>query len=225
MAASTWIERFLYASLPGERTISLTDSGGGPVSFTIATTATVTNALADLEAQANADATLAGTYTFTLDATGAGVTLACGETFTVSFSESMHKALGFGSTSYSGSASYSSDVVARAWMRIHFERDAYGVAERVSLREWRHGRHDAMVHHYARTAECRFWAASADYDVARESGLFDGKLRLHPSSSSNAYGFADLDGYHDLNPYEHQRLGTTGQDEGYVHIELMAVVA
>jgi len=203
-----YIQRWLKHDLAGERTIKLTDSGGGPITFTLAATAVLADALADLEAQADADATLSGAYTFSF-AAATGVTFACDETFTLEFTESMHKACGFSSaTGHTGASSYASDQVAGgAWMNLNGKL-SWDIPETIGpekLHEYTHGRHDAFVFPLAQVTNVSMLVPRTTWTAVVDSGpLLSGKVRCHCSSDTSAFSPTNLDGYLDCFPYDPQ---------------------
>jgi hypothetical protein len=220
-----WIERHIPHDRLGERTITLTDSGGGPETFTLTATDTITAALADLQGQANASGVLNGTYTFALAAETTGVTLSCTENFTVTFTDNMGKTLGFVSGGpWAGATSYTDDTPAGGWADCFVGFDAIDVEKNERLREYRHGRHDAWTHAYTRKVMVNLWINAADWTTQEDTPLLDGLFRIHCTASASPYSFTNPDGYLDVYPYDRRATHFLGSDEGQVAIELLGTV-
>lgn len=197
------IEAWLYTSGVEDthnatQQLQLTDSGGGPITLTLSAPMVFMDALADFESQANAHATLNGTYAFTWDAAAKAVQVACSENFTLAFEGNLHAALGFSSASgHTGTTSYLGDQQAKG--RYDAVRCKVGPLQEgalIDVRHYRHGRHRAIG--WSNHDKWRSTLTIATTDAASFLGSYchAGLVRVYQNSDdTTAVSATNPDGY------------------------------
>jgi hypothetical protein len=197
--ATQYLQAWFYHAINATNQITLTDSGGGPVTFTLTSSQVFSDALAELESLADADATLNGAYTFSFSTSTGAITLACDETFTYSLSSSMATMLGFSNTTQSGATSYVSDLQPHAFRVVQGAGyDVPQAMDAVDLREYRHNRSVAYATHNGRRVPFYVVDEVAEFQQLYAGPLLNGKVRLHHTASASPYSLTNLDGYLDL---------------------------
>lgn len=198
--ATQYIEGWAYDGLNSNNRITLTDSGGGPVTFTLGASAVFTDALADWQAQANASGTLNGTYAFFFSLITGKVRLACTETFSFTLEDNLKRWLGFASATGAGTNIYDSDVQPHAFRVMDLScTDAPAAEEVVELRQYRYGRGAAYATNIGQRVRLEVVDTDTALDILLEGPLLHGKVRVHRDSSNGAvYSPSNLSGYMDV---------------------------
>jgi hypothetical protein len=220
------MESWLYKDLPSLRQIKLTDAGGGPITFTLQSDNPVEVALADWQAQANADATLSLTYTFSWNASTQQVTFAATGNFSLSLDGSLPAAFGFSTSSWSGASSYASDETPKAIANpININYQPPWPGQETQLRRYRWGRTTARAHHRAMVTTEEITMLTPQANTLLAGPLFAGKLRLFPCGfTSGVYQADSLRGYHDVYPWEIPTARPEGSGDSHTTVVFAASV-
>lgn len=220
------IECFLFIGLDGLNRIDLTDSGGGPVSFYLTSTAPVSEALTDWQTQANADATLAGTYTFGYVSASGVVRFSCTENFTLALRGSTPEAFGFSAASYAGASVYSSDLTPLAvYNPSNIDYEIPKVAREHELKRYRWGRITSRSSYRARISRIVVSLPAADWEDLGHGPLLAARARYYPLGyTSGAWSSSNLRGYLDVHPYDPTDVSSWGNLDADTEIALVGVV-
>lgn len=220
-----YLEAWGFVGIDAMNSITLTDTAG-PVTVSNTASAPFRTLISELKSLANADATLNGLYTFSIDTAANTVTLACDLTFTYTISASLAEFWGFSAVTQSGSTSYVSDL------QPHAFRSMLGVCydvpqsmDTVELREYRHRRHAAYATHNGRRVRVEAVDTITELRQLIKGPLFGGKVRVHHTASSTAYSLTNLDGYLDVSMAEIPTVALFGPSEDYGRVELVGTLA
>lgn len=222
------IQCYLYADLDGMRSIQLTDSGGGPITLTLGSTQSVSDALDDWQTQANDPGSgLNGTYTFEWLPAVQRVSFLCSEAFTLVLDGSLRHAFGFAAASMSGDSSYTSDETPEAVTNpINVDYEPPWPAEETERSQYRWGRISNQVHYHAELTRLSVLIDGAIWDQLEGGPLLTGRAIYYPCGyTSGAYSKANLRGSLDVYPYEWADSRPMGNQGSDVEITTIAGVA
>ncbi len=229
--ATSWIECWHKYDLKSTNVLRLSTDGATWVDLTLTADAVFTDALAEWETLANADATLtasAQTYTFSFDEDAGTVTLACDANFYAEAKYDELTLMGMPS-SFGPTLSQTSTGTVYAFLALEgrIDFDMPEALEQTTLREWRHGRKDAVVTSYARKVRARFWLNTSDWATYAAGGpLLNGKTRIHCTTETTAFALGNIDGVLDVHPYKIEAGETLGDsDEAITRLTILCTEA
>lgn len=228
------IEAYLFAGLPGTRTIALQDSGGVPVELTLTASAPLSEALQDWQDQANAHSDLNGTYSFGWIPAEQRVRFVCSEIFDLDLAGSLPAALGF-SAPGSGAQNYGSDLTPKvACNPVNIDYTPPRAAEETELQRYRWGRVTSYCYVKARLTSIAVVMRTEQADSVvdqDEKGvirgpLLAGRARYYPCGyMSGPWSSSNLRGYLDVCPWQHDDLERRGPRDSRTVVGLVGAVA
>lgn len=243
------IQSYLYADLASCTTLQLSEDGGAHwYTMTLSATSTVTDALDDWAAQANAHGSLSGTYQFGWSTYAHAVIMYGSVTWSVIFDHSLATALGFANSTYNDiSGTLTGDATAAAICdALGVDYDVPEMDEEVDLRVLRWGRALGLVHWRHETQRFRVMFDTATAQTVMAGSLLAGKLRLNSPDlltadstywtadttlitadhSATTYGLSCSTGcYHEVYPFEVESSETMGVADGHTLVTFRGVVA
>jgi len=225
------MQQYLYAAVDGLRKLSLSENGSNVYTFTLTSSKTVTDALAEWTSLANASGDLSGTYLFVYDDSTSLVTLGRtdGGQFYYRFEGSLATALGFGYTadlSPQAISFTSSRHPAAICNPISITHDPPEAAVEVSKKMRRLGRASMQTHYGAMVTECEALFTSAIADVLLSGPMFNARALLQQDhTETDSYSVTDTTGNLDTYGHTISKVERLGYNEGHTRVRWVASVA
>ncbi len=227
--STPFVESWLGSHLPGLREITI-DEGGGPVSIVLTQDRIVGLAVAEWESLANASGSLAGTYVFNQVFNGVEFTRTDGGggpsgpgTFDLELVGSLRKALGFASSSQTGSGGYHSGIAPLGQVvPLAANYSAPTRDHQVQLRVYRWGRVVSHRYNGAKLVRLEITLDSEEAQALLDGPLFSSRLQVHCSGPSDTYpALPDFKGVQDVDVYGFPRNPQRwGHRDEYTTVEL-----
>ena len=223
MAAPTpRLESWIYAGLPGLRTIQVSDSGGAWHEVTLTTSATISDALAEWATLAGAATGTAETYTFEVTAAGLVRFDSSGDIDIRLYGStgpttSLASLLGFSSGDLSGTNEYFSDQALAGIIFAPLDYTAPMPRDMTVARTYRHRRAEVLHHHLAHETRISALVTQAQKALIETGPILSGRVRVYPTGyTSGAYAAANLRGYLDVWPHTIAPPEVLGEESEYV---------
>lgn len=199
------------------------DEGGGIVRVRMNSIARFDEALATWQANANAAAGLAHTYTFSRS--GGQVTIAASGAFVLHLYGSSGRLLGFQSAIYASAASHTSDTTPGGHIELTaYECQLVNNADRAELAQFRHGRALGLGFGNIDLWRTALYLTRDTYDAAFDAGYtLTGRVRVQGADGS-PYSASNPDGYVDGYVVTTPELETYGQAERFARVSVLVAV-
>ena len=224
------IEGYVYHHIDGLRKLSISENGSDIYTFTITSTKTITEALAEWTSLANASSDLSGTYLFAHNDATNRVVLARidGGQFYYRLDGSLSNALGF---TYDANLSSQAALFTGTTqpgsicnpVSLHHAPPEASVE--ISKKIRRLGRTNLQTHYSASIVKCEALITTEQADTLLQGPLFSSRAKLFQDhTSSTAYSATATTGNLDTYGHTIDSIQKIGYNDGHTRIRWIATV-